>query len=158
MPPATGNVIDPKRFALGTAAGSWRHLGLSVVLYAFVLAWEISMGASGGVLIGVAGIGVFLVGYNVVRIRAANHALRSDEAARAFVLRQRRSHLLRGTATLVIVPVALVAVWITGIQAHAAATSLFWVGVVFVTVLLTWGWARWFRALPRIRSWSIDAP
>lgn len=93
MAPQNQPEDDIRAFPNRIVSGSKRHLILSVVVGGLGFASELISGASFGVLALVAAVTIFLIVYNLVRIRNARAARTSDRAARAFVQQQRRSHL-----------------------------------------------------------------
>ena len=147
--------VDPEAFARETIAASKRHLLTSVVLTV--------VGGSALALTGylpgaftMAGIGSFLVLYNVFRIRAASRALSSTDLGTTFVRGQRRSHLVRGTVYLVGSPV-LVFITAFGLASKDPGAPAFeWLLFGAICAFLAYGWVWWLRTLRRVRLWSTS--
>src|SRR5688572_11791969 len=84
-PPAGATPQHPKDFAQRAMAGSKLHLGVSVLLTLAIAVTSALVGATAVHLGAVGAMGVFLVSYNLLRIRAARGALRSAQAGNDFV-------------------------------------------------------------------------
>jgi hypothetical protein len=145
--------LDPQAFARGAITASKRHLVSSVLLTvavgvaAALLHYATAMIAAGM-------IGFFLVVYNVLRIRAASRALGSAELGVKFVERQRRSHLVRGTAYLFLSPVLVLVTAIGLALEKPGPPAIEWLLFGAIWALLAYYWVWWLRALRRVRLWS----
>lgn len=145
-------------FAEGAVRGSRRHMVMSLLVCGAVEAFEISVHASAGVHAGVIGILVFLVVYNVLRIRLARRALAAGtaDALRAFVHGQKRSHLVRGRIFLIACPVVVAAGWASTLYELRSTDrpAIYVVAMLATTAFLAWGWLFWWRGLRRVAQWQ----
>ena len=138
-----------KSHASMTVRKSWEHMGLSVALCVAILAWYAIRGAPVAAFVGVTGIGVFLVAYNIVRITRARDALREPARLAAFAKGQRRSHKIRGRVYLVGAPIVVGVTWIGMLSLpHAPADA--WAVLLGLTLFLSVGWVQWLRVLRRM--------
>lgn len=139
--------------AHGVERGSRRHLATSIAVGAVVFACEAGLGGGPVAYVFVVLVTGMLVACNVGRIRSARRAVTGSlEAARAYVLGQRRSHLIRGQVFLVGAPVILAITWAAALRVPLPVFG--WVVLLGGTGFLAYGWGWWWRALPRVRRWS----
>ena len=142
-----------RAFARGTEHASLRHLRFSIPVGIVVLVCEVVLGGGPFAYAFVGALTIVLVFYNIVRIRSARRAAAgSIEAGRAFILEQRRSHLVRGRLFLVGVPVLVAVTWAGALRASMSTFALN--ALLITTGFLAVGWCWWWRALPRVRRWN----
>jgi len=139
-------------FIDATIRGSHRHVVLSTVLFAAVLAFELALHAGGGVIASVLAMYAFIVVYNVLRVRNARAARASEADGQSFIEAQRRSHRIRRKIFLVTAPILVAFTWCGMLAAPEGAPPLVWYGLSAATIFLTYGWARWWRARFTISS------
>jgi len=151
------NEIDIRAFPRRIVLESRRNLVLSVVLTAGVLTFELALRASFVVHGFVVAIGLFLVGYHLVRMRRARAADSTLEAARAFVIQQRRSHLVRGRLALVLFPLLLAATWGLALAAPHQLNAVGWALLALMSAFLVRGWFAWYRTLREVKLYACTA-
>jgi hypothetical protein len=137
--------------AVGTVRGSFRHVTLSTIVFAVVIAYVAAEGAGAMAYAAVGAMYALLVAYNVGRIRVARRALAGDLAAlRAFAGGQKRSHVARGRAFLVVAPIIVAVGWVDAVRSRASHELI---AMGAVTAFLAWGWMMWWNGLKRWRSY-----
>jgi hypothetical protein len=150
--PSGDNALQPLRTAaVMTIRGSWQHLGMTVVLFAAILGWYVSMDAPTSAFAVVGFIGFFLVVYNLARIAQARKALREPARLVGFTAAQRRSHLVRRHLFVTTAPVLVGVTWI-GMLSSAHCPPGEWVVLLAITLFLFEGWIRWRRVLRRLAA------
>ncbi len=127
---------------------SWRHMAASVVMCLAFIALAAAHHARLSTQLFFVGVLVFLVGYNLLRIRGARRALavgNADAFAR-FARGQRQLHRVRGRMYLVTAPLLVgVAAWgtLTGVSRPLDERAM----SACVTLFLIGGWVTWWRAV-----------
>ncbi|HEX4352447.1 MAG TPA: hypothetical protein VHZ95_06025 [Polyangiales bacterium] len=125
-----------------SAAGFFVLVGASALLH-----------ATAGHYAALAAFLCMIVVYNLLRIRAARSVFASREAATRFIARQRRSHLVRGTAYLIISPALVIFVSVGLLRESPPAPLRAWIVFAGSTLFLAYGWLWWARALRRVKRW-----
>jgi hypothetical protein len=130
-----------------TVRRSWQHMAASVTLCAAILGWYAVRGEAPWMFAVVVGIGVFFVGYNVIRIGRARVALREPSELESFAKGQRESHRNRGRLYLVGAPILVAATWIGAFKALPVDS---WIVLVTTTLIAGGGWVWWLRVVRRL--------
>lgn len=138
--------MTQRDLAAKTVRASWRHMSLSAVMCGAILVWYWLRGAPRVAVVTVVVIGAGLIVANAVRIHRAREAMRRPERLARFVEDQLRSRRVRGRTYLLAAP-ALIAFTLVLMRWSAPLPADAWAAFGVATLLLAWGWMRWWRVL-----------